>query len=180
MGDILFLWNAKHMFVNGWNSSDKPQMTAHENQMPSWCKLFICHSRLQHWTLLHIFKWFTELHHYNLFTWRYMGGSRRGDRGSRPHPPWKITKILGFLAILVQIPWKITKLPSQYSMLSHHQHASETPFNGVSLVGRWWPNFSGILDPSYLHQLKKNVVRIGHPLTKLSGSAHEVGNKMVS
>ena len=28
------------------------------------------------------------------------------------------------------------------------------------------------LDPPYPHQLKKNVVKVGSPLTKLSGSAH--------
>ena len=33
-------------------------------------------------------------------------------------------------------PLKVTKLPKQYSMLGHHRHASETPFNGVSLAGR--------------------------------------------
>ena len=35
-------------------------------------------------------------------------------------PHWKVIKIKGFLAILVQIPWKITQLPSQHSMLGHH------------------------------------------------------------
>ena len=51
-------------------------------------------------------------------------------------PPWKITIIMGFLAILVQISWTITKLPSQHSMLGHYQPAFETPF--VLLAGRWW------------------------------------------
>ena len=73
-----------------------------------------------------------------------------GDRGSK----WsqftfrKITKLYGFLAILVRIPRKITKLPSQHSMLGHHRHTSETPFywrfadgakchlNGDSLEGQ--------------------------------------------
>ena len=38
-----------------------------------------------------------------------MSGSRGGgeDRVSRPRP-WKITRLLGFLAILVPVPWKIT------------------------------------------------------------------------
>ena len=49
--------------------------------------------------------------------------------GSRsPHTTKKITKIKGFLAILVRVPWKITKLPSQPSMLGHHRPTSETPF----------------------------------------------------
>ena len=44
--------------------------------------------------------------------------------------------------IQIQIPWK-SQLPSQHSMLSHHRHASETPFNGDSLAGRWWSAYSG-------------------------------------
>ena len=53
-------------------------------------------------------------------------------------------------------PLKITKLPSQHSMLSHHQHTSETPF-------KW--RFAGVLmmewhlDPPYPHQLKKDKKR---------------------
>ena len=58
-----------------------------------------------------------------------MGGSRGGGQGVRTPPPWKITKIWGFFAILVQIPWKITKLPSQHSMLDQHPAASQTPFH---------------------------------------------------
>ena len=80
--------------------------------------------------------------------------------------------LYGFLAIL--IPWKITKLPSQYSMSGHHRHASEMPFNGVSLVSQ----FSGIMDRSSLHQrTKKKLVRVGFPLSKLSGYAHVTGLK---
>ena len=63
----------------------------------------------------------------------YMGGSR-GGRGSRLPHPLKITKIYGFLTILVRIPWKTTKLPNQYSILGHHRH-----LNGVSLACRWLP-----------------------------------------
>ena len=55
-----------------------------------------------------------------------MRGSREGSRGSGP--PWKITKLLGCLAKLDQIPWTITKLPSQHSLLGHHRPVSETPF----------------------------------------------------
>ena len=36
--------------------------------------------------------------------------------GPDPPPPWKITKIYGFLAILI-----ITKLPSQHSMVGHYR-----------------------------------------------------------
>ena len=73
-----------------------------------------------------------------------MRGSRggRGDRGSGP--PLKNHKNKGFLSNTGPDPLKITKLPSQHSMLGHHQHASETLFNGVSLAGRGWPACSGI------------------------------------
>ena len=57
--------------------------------------------------------------------------------------------------------------------MDHHQSASETPFNGVSLAGRWWPAFSAIWILFPLIKQKKPV-RVGPPLAKLSGSAHEL------
>ena len=41
-----------------------------------------------------------------------------------------------FLIITGTDPLKLSKLPSQYSTLGHHQHASKTPFKGASLAGR--------------------------------------------
>ena len=63
-----------------------------------------------------------------------------------PPPPQKNHKNIGFLSNTGLDPLKITKLPSQHSMLRHHRHPSETPFNydGVSLVGQSWPAYSGI------------------------------------
>ena len=63
----------------------------------------------------------------------HIGGSRLGDRGSRPthsppHPPLKNLKNIGFLSTTGQDILKITKLPSQYSILGHHQHARKTSF----------------------------------------------------
>ena len=86
---------------------------------------------------------------------------QRGDRGSGPPHPWKNTKIKHFLSILVRIPRKITKLPSQHSMLGHYRPASETAF-GVSLAGRWWPDFSGI----WIHPLAKKTFSKLDPLWK--------------
>ena len=63
---------------------------------------------------------------------------------------------------------EITKLPSQHSVLGHHQHASETQFKW-RLAG---PVYSGIWILPPLINLK-NVVKVGPPLTKLSGSAHD-------
>ena len=71
----------------------------------------------------------------------------RGDRGSGP--PLKNHKNKGFSSNTGPDPLKKWQLPSQHSMLGRHLHASETPFNGVSLAGRWWPAYSGtwILPP---------------------------------
>ena len=53
---------------------------------------------------------------------------QRGDRGSGPPPPLKNRKNIGFPSNIGPDPLIIPKLPSQHSMLGHHQHASETPF----------------------------------------------------
>ena len=69
--------------------------------------------------------------------------------------PLENYKNIGFLSNTGPVPLKITNLPSQYSMLGHHQPASETPFKwrfaGRPLMARllWY------LDPSSPHQTKK-------------------------
>ena len=104
-----------------------------------------------------------------------MRGSRGGWGQIFPDPtPCKITKLYESLEILVRIPWKITELPSQHSMLGHHQPTSETPlkwrFAGRPIIARLWCYLDQLFFP---HQLKF-FVRVGPPLTKLSGSAHGV------
>ena len=83
--------------------------------------------------------------------------NQEGGGGTDPPPPWKITKTQGSLAKLVLIPLKITKQPSQHSMLSHHRHASETPF-------KWWPANSSILILPPL--IRPKNVKVAPPLTK--------------
>ena len=56
------------------------------------------------------------------------GGGGGGGMGYRPTPPLKNHKNKGFLSDTGLDPLKSTKLPSQHSMLGHHQHARETPF----------------------------------------------------
>ena len=72
-----------------------------------------------------------------------MGGSRGGTG-----PPWKITKIHGFLAILMQDPLKITKLPSHHSIVGHYRRAAGRPMmahlSGISIIS-----------PSHQQQKKK-------------------------
>ena len=59
-------------------------------------------------------------------------GSRGGDLWGGLYPPWKITKhrVFGNTGMdpPPHLPRKITKLPSQQSVLGHHQPTSETPF----------------------------------------------------
>ena len=77
-----------------------------------------------------------------------------------PPPPRKITKILGFLAILVRISWKITKLHKpafNFGPLSAHQR------NAIYLFGSSLPSIK-----------KEKLVKVGPPLTKLSVSAHVI------
>ena len=59
-------------------------------------------------------------------------------------------KNIGFLSKTGPEPLKITKLLRQHSILGRHRHTSETPFK----------------------QSKKNVVKVGPPLSKISGPAH--------
>ena len=97
------------------------------------------------------------------------GGGQRVRTPPPPPPPPINHKAIGFLCNTGSEPWKITKLPNQHSILGHHRLASETPFK--------WPAFSHIwiLSPLFNwknKQKKNNVVRVGLPLTKLSGSAH--------
>ena len=64
---------------------------------------------------------------------------QKGGQGvltTRPPTPWKITKISGFLAILVWIPCKSQSCQASIQCLA----IIGTPaINGVSLACRWWP-----------------------------------------
>ena len=72
-------------------------------------------------------------------------------------------------------------------MLGHHRHASETPFNAIigtlakrHLMAFRWRADDGpliVVLASTKKRQKKNVVKVGPPLTKLSGSAHEITQK---
>ena len=68
-------------------------------------------------------------------------------RGGGETPlPWKITKIKGFLAILVWIPWKSQSYQSsiQCWAITSTQTKRHLNLHGVSLAGRWWPAYNGI------------------------------------
>ena len=61
-------------------------------------------------------------------------------------------------------------------MLGHHRHASETPFNDVLMAADGGPLIvvlgSSLPSLTRKKEKKKNVVKVGPPLTKLSRSAH--------
>ena len=81
-------------------------------------------------------------------------------------------KNIGFPSDTGPDPLKITKLSSEHSMLGHHWHASETPLKWCFAGGPTMARLLWYLDCPPTHQLK-NVVKVGPPLTKLSGSAQE-------
>ena len=103
-----------------------------------------------------------------------MCGSTGGDRGSGP-PPGKSQKY-SFFSNTGPDPLKIVKLSCQQSILGHFRHASETPFKWRFAGGPMMAHLSLFLDHSSPYQLKKQQknVKVGPPLTKLSGSAHVV------
>ena len=86
-----------------------------------------------------------------------MHGSRGGGaRGlTPPRPPEKSQKYRVSLQYWSGSP----KKPNQHSMLAHHLL--------VALLKSYM-----YLDPLINIKIKKNVVKVGTPLTKLSGSAH--------
>ena len=80
-----------------------------------------------------------------------------GDRGSGPPPPWKITKIKGSLAILVQVPLKSQSHQSSIQCWATIVPPAKRHLNGVSLAVRWWPVNSGIWILPLLIKLKKKL-----------------------
>ena len=82
-------------------------------------------------------------------------------RGAGGLDPLKITKIQGFLVILVRMPPpppKITKLPSQLSMFGmfcHYRPASETPLKWRFAGGQMIVPFSCNMNLSFIYLLIK-------------------------
>ena len=73
----------------------------------------------------------------------------------------------GFLSNTGPDPLEFTKLPSQHSMLGHHRHTSETPFQWCFAGGPMMVRLLWYLDPASPHQLKKQnkkkAVKVGPP-----------------
>ena len=83
--------------------------------------------------------------------------ARITEGGQGVRTPLKNHNNIEFLSNTGPDPLKFSKLPSQHSTLGHHRHASETPFKGVSLAGRW-PAFSDIWILSTLKKKKKKTL----------------------
>ena len=79
-------------------------------------------------------------------------GSRGGGAGG-PDPPPVNHKNIGFLSNSGPDPLKITKLPSQHSMLGHHQHAA---YSGIWIV-------PPLIKLKKTKKRKKTVVKAGPP-----------------
>ena len=68
---------------------------------------------------------------------------------------WKITELLGPLAIPARNPWKTTNYQlSRHSVLGLHKLANETPFKWRFVGGPMMACFLWYLDPTPLHQNK--------------------------
>ena len=83
-------------------------------------------------------------------------------------------KNIGSLSNTGPNPLKISKIPSQPLMLDHHRPARETPFKWRLSGGPILAFFSCIWSylPSSTKKQNKKIIRVGPPLTELSGSAH--------
>ena len=95
---------------------------------------------------------------------------QEGVQGSGP--PLENYKIC-ILAILVRTPEKSQSYQATVLCMANIGPQAKRHLNGVSLSGRLWPAYSGIWLLSPLINLKKGV-KVGPPLTKLSGSAHDL------
>ena len=99
-----------------------------------------------------------------------MCGSRGGGGGTDGvNPPLKYHKFIVFPSNTGPNPLKITKLPNQHSTGEHYRPVSETPFQwrfaSRLIISRFWWSLE------HCSPKKKNI-RVGPPLTKLSGSTH--------
>ena len=105
----------------------------------------------------------------------FMCGSKGGTGG--PDPP-ENHKNIGFPSITDLDLLKITKQQSQHLMWAIISPPAKRHFNGVSLVGRYLPAYGDLWSLAPLVKNKTNkknkFIRVGPPLTKLSGSAHDV------
>ena len=103
-----------------------------------------------------------------------MCGSRVGGGGTGGQDsPWKITSLYLFEQYWSGSPGKLQSYQASIHCRAIIGPLAKRYLNGISLVGWWWPIFSviWILGPPLINY-KNKLVRVGPPLTKLSGSEH--------
>ena len=88
-----------------------------------------------------------------------------GDRGSGPPSPWKLTIYIGFLAILVRIPWKSQSCQANIQCWATIGTPAKRHSNAISLVGQWWPFYSGsgiwiVSPPINLNKINKTLSKL--------------------
>ena len=94
---------------------------------------------------------------------------------SEYHPRNKLADPEGGQGVFFQQYWSIIfEKRSQYSMMGHHRPDQQQTFRGRADDGPLLVVFGSSLP----HYLKKNVVKVGPPLTKLSGFAHEINRRV--
>ena len=100
-----------------------------------------------------------------------MCGSRGGG-GKRVRTPLKITKLFGFLSILVLIPCRTTSYQASIQCWATIVPPAKRHFKWRFAGGPMMAVLKWYLDPLSHHQLKKIVVKVGDPLN--NGSAHDM------
>ena len=89
-------------------------------------------------------------------------------------PPEKSQCYIGFLSNTCPDPLKkLQNYQASIQGFGHHWVASETPFKWRFAGGPIMARLELRLDPCFPHQLSVQQIRVGPPLTKLSGSAHD-------
>ena len=100
------------------------------------------------------------------------GSSGGGGTGGPDGPPLKSQKYRVSLQYWYGSPEKSQSKLARIQCSFIIGSPAKRHLNGISLEGRWWPAYSVIWIIPLLIKLKKSVLKIGPPLTKLSGSTH--------
>ena len=114
---------------------------------------------------------------YNYVLYEVHVHARTNKKSPDPPPPLKNHKNIGLLSTTGPDPLKNHKASKPASMLGHHPHTSEPPFKwrfaGGPMMALQKIAFGSSTPSSRKNKTtKKNVVKVGPPMTKLSGSAH--------
>ena len=113
-------------------------------------------------SLRQLFCWVPKTNHVQIQRRRGVGGGGGGG-GTGVQTPLKNHKNIGFLSNSGLDHLKITKLPSEHSMLGHHQHASETPCKLRFPGGLMMALLRVVFGSSLSSSTKKKNIRVEPP-----------------